>query len=376
MKNKVIVFFITFFVIMSSMVGVSLFINYLRDPLQLFSQKFNSQKLIDNARHQVSSIIKLYPFNSIILGTSMLENTSSKESSNILGGNFMNLSLSGSDFNTRSLILNYTLKNKRINKIIYSLDSNGLVNHSMKDTSNFDFLYDDNQINDIKIYLNKKYNQCLFDNSCYSKNIDMDRPYSWYKVKGHSKRFGGLDNWFKAKNNSQIKSAFKSILESIQQIKLGKKNIDIHLESNILKNKKYIDKTILKYVSTYPETEFILIIPPYSRIKYAIDAQYNVSDFEKYKVSIKYLVNKSHKYPNLKIYGWGNHSFVDNIKNYKDLHHYEYKINSWMLSAIKREEGLLTIDNVDTYLERFTEKALDYNLLELGNKIDNYLNTK
>ena len=93
-------------------------------------------------------------------------------------------------------------------------------------------------------------------------------------------------------------------------------------------------------------------------------------------MSIKYLVNKSHKYPNLKIYGWGNHSFVDNIKNYKDLHHYEYKINSWMLSAIKREEGLLTIDNVDTYLERFTEKALDYNLLELGNKIDNYLNTK
>jgi hypothetical protein len=373
MKNKIIIkiFFITIFTITFTVSTVL----FLSDPLQLFNS--HSQKgLVTNARHQVAGIINKYSFDSIILGTSLLENTSAKESSKVLGGKFMNISLSGSDFNTRSFILEYTLKNKKIKKVIYSLDSSGLVESEMSDTSNFDFLYDDNKLNDLKVYISQKYLICSLYKPFCIEDVDIDRPFAWYKIKRHSQRFGGLDNWFKANNNNQIKDVFKSISQSIKQIKLNKKNIDINLEDNILKSKKYIDDTIIKYVSEYPNTEFILIIPPYSRIKYAIDAQYNISLFKRYKLSIQYLVSKSNKYSNLKIYAWGNHSFVDNIANYKDLHHYEYKINSWMLSAIKKEEGLLTVDNIDNYLTVFTKKALDYDLFELGDKINAYLNKK
>ena len=47
-----------------------------------------------------------------------------------------------------------------------------------------------------------------------------------------------------------------------------------------------------------------------------------------------------------------------------------------MLGAIKREEGLLTVENIDSYLTIFTQKALEYDLFIIGNKIDKYLNTK
>jgi hypothetical protein len=49
-------------------------------------------------RQQAAGIINNYEFDSIILGTSMLENTSAKEAGEKLGGKFMNISLSGSNF--------------------------------------------------------------------------------------------------------------------------------------------------------------------------------------------------------------------------------------------------------------------------------------
>ena len=51
-----------------------------------------------NMRQQAAGIINNYEFDSIILGTSMLENTSAKEADEKLGSKFMNISLSGSNF--------------------------------------------------------------------------------------------------------------------------------------------------------------------------------------------------------------------------------------------------------------------------------------
>jgi len=372
MKNRIIT--ITFFVGTAITLISLLVLVFVADPLQLFNKHSDNKLLVGNMRQQAAGVINQYKFDSIVLGTSMLENTSSKEASNILGGNFTNISLSGSDFHTRSIVLKYALKNKEIKRVLYSLDGNVLTGSSISNTSNFDYLYDDNKLNDLKAYINPKYLLCSVYSSFCLLDVEVERPNAWYKNIEDSKRFGGLDNWFKAKNNSQIKAAFESILTSIESIKQGKVSIDKNLKQNIEKSHNYIDSTILEFVSKYPQTEFLLVIPPYSRISYAIDAQYNVSKFKHFKDSVKYLVAKSAKYKNLKIYGWGNHSFVDNISNYKDLGHYEYKINTFMLNAIKKEEGRLTTENIDNYLDVFTKKALGYDLIQIGNKIDKYLN--
>lgn len=373
MNNKkiTIVFFVS--IIITSIIFIVKL--YFTDPLQLFHKQSNQKSLVMNPRHQVAGIINNYNFNSIIIGTSMLENTSAEESSKILGGKFFNLSLSGSDFYTRSIVLDYVLKKKKLKKILFSLDDIGLVNARVSNTSNFDFLYDNNKFNDIKVYISSKYLICSLYNPHCLEDVDIDRPFAWYKIKDYSKRLGGLDNWFKGNSNKQI-IAFKEILEIIKKIKLGKTNIEEEYKKNLINSQKYIENTLIKHISKYPHIEFIFVLPPYSRIKYAIDSQYNVSKFYRYKANIEYLINQSKVYSNLKIYGWGNHSFVDDIANYKDPIHYDYKINTWMLSAIKREEGLLTVENVGSYLKIFTKKSLEYDLFVIGNKIDTYLNSK
>lgn len=356
-------------------------INLIIDPLKLFHKPyFLKENLNSNMRLQAAGIIKNYDFNSIILGTSMLENTSSKEASNVLGGKFMNISLSGSDFYERSFPLHLALETKQVKKVIYSLDYSGLKNSRMGrrdfSISNFDYLYDSNTLNDLKSYVNLELPKCALKfnfSPCFGRKTNFDSPNEWYSDKIHSSRFGGLDNWFKAKNNNQIRDAFKEISNSIKKIKNAEVLDDKERDNKVLLSKNYLDKYLVKYAIEYPQTEFILVIPPYSRIQNAINAQYKKSDFYRVKESIKYLVHKSNEFKNIKVYGWGDKDFPDDIANYKDLRHYGIEINSKMLSWIKNNDGLLTSNNIEVYLKEFTKKSLNYNVISIGEKIEVYL---
>ena len=84
-------------------------------------------------------------------------------------------------------------------------------------------------------------------------------------------------------------------------------------------------------------------------------------------------MDKSQQYQNLKIYGWGNEPFVDDMSNYKDRFHYSHLINSWMLEAIGNEKGLLNGANIDKYIDDFTHKSMDFNLSKVGDLIRGYL---
>ncbi len=381
MKNRKIVktFIVSSFILTALFFSIVLFY----DPLRLFHKPWVYKEYLQpNMREQAAGIINNWKFDSIIIGTSIIENTSSKEASEKLGGCFVNLSLAGSSFYERAIVLDYAFRKKRIKKVIFSLDSGGLFGvekggEGVYALSNWDYLYDDNSWNDFKAYMNNKYSECLLlprsKRRCMGWKVDFDRPNAWYQYKVHSVKFGGLDYWFKDRDDIQTKNAFSKILKTIKAIKLGETRIDPSLEANIVKSRAYLDETLLRFVSKYPDTEFILILPPYSRINNAIIAQYHTSAFERWEASVRYLVSKTSEFKNLKIYGWGNDAFVDDIANYKDLFHYSHTIDSWMLSAIQRDKGRLTVANIDKYLALFTKKSLDYNLFRVGDKIDKYL---
>jgi len=331
-------------------------------------------------RQQALSLIKYWKFDSVIIGTSMLENTSSKEASQYLGGKFINISLSGSDFSERKVVLDYVLKKKKIKKVLYSLDNIGIVDATALQSpfklENWGYLYDENPWNDVKIYLNKKYLKCLFTpkskRRCMGKKVDFDRPSAWYHLENHANRYGGIDNWFKH-SNEQIDNEYRKVLKIIQNIKKNKKIETQTIYTRQKEVKKYLDINLLSLIKNYPDTEFILVLPPYLRAQYAMDAQYNKDRFKIYVESIRYLVGQSQVYKNMYIYGWGDYDFLDDIRNYKDFEHYKYTINSWMLHKIDKKEGLLRKQNIDDYLAVFSQKALDYNFDYIYNKLDTYL---
>lgn len=355
---------------------------YYYDPMQIFHKSYIQKDLHlhGNMRQQAAGIINNFEFDSIILGTSMLENTSSFEASKLLGGNFVNISLSGSNFFERKPVLSYALKNKNVKTVIYSLDSVYIgLNKNNKNfpIESFDYLYDENPFNDFEVYWNEKFFNCILklskDVSCIGSKKTLEYPNVWFINKAHSDRFGGLDNWFKAKNNAQIKGAFSSIVSTSQKIKKGEKISLNGIEEKITKSKEYIDEYLLENVKKYNNTKFLFVFPPYSRMLYAQWKQYNQPNYEIHKAIIKYLVQQSVLYKNLEIYGYEDKAFLDDITNYKDLSHYHQNINSQMLQSFKNKTELLTIDNVDNYIKIAEEKALNYNVFEIADKISEYL---
>jgi hypothetical protein len=358
---------------------------YIYDPMQIFHKAWGRNSTFHaNMRQQAAGIINNYNFDSIIFGTSMLENTSADEASEVFGGKFVNISMSASDFYERKLVLEYLMKKKSIKKVIYSLDADKYIRQKKGSKQypidSYNYLYDQNPFNDLNVYFNDKFIRCFIQFSkskeCIGDKKGTDRPGAWFQVKNHSVRYGGLDKWFAAKNNYQIKMVFRNISSTAQKVELGKIVSLKNIENKIEKAKKYVHETILNIVMEYPDTEFLMVFPPYSRMHYAKWAQYDLPSFEIHKAIVRYLAEESDKYENLNIYAFGDHEFVNEIKNYKDSKHYHYSINSWMLSAMHRDEGRLNGSNIDKYIEVITEENLNYDFVGLGKKISNYLQTK
>ena len=128
---------------------------YAYDPLEVYHRPWGRpETLHSNMRLQAAGVIKHRPFDSVVLGTSMMENTSAKEASALLGGDFVNLSLTAADFFERALVLDDLFRNRKIRQVVYSLDplyiqSRKAYPHYPLPT--FDFLYDLHPLNDYSV---------------------------------------------------------------------------------------------------------------------------------------------------------------------------------------------------------------------------------
>ena len=62
-------------------------------------------------------------------------------------------------------------------------------------------------------------------------------------------------------------------------------------------------------------------------------------------------------------------SFLNDISNYKDLTHYHQNMNSQMLQSFKNKTELLTIENIEKYIDMSEKKALNYDIGKIADKI-------
>ncbi|WP_086241047.1 hypothetical protein [Campylobacter devanensis] len=354
---------------------------YIYDPFQIFHKPyFREATFFADMRKQALGIIKHYKFDSYIIGTSMLENTDSKEATSKLNsdGRWINISLSGSTFNQRAMVLDYIFQNQNPKHIIYSLDGYymvNMVNRLSNSTLDWDFLYDNNPYNDIKLYRNSKFMICALkfsdDKGCVGTIDDIYQITNWYKE--YKELFGGFDNWIKNKDNGTIK-------QTLIDIKNGNiKNIDnqdIIGNIDILAQQDYLHKYLIRFFRDYPNTKFSIIIPTYSRLFYRmqnIETIYNDNSkfFYTWEKSLRYFITQSSSYKNVKVYGFDELDYADDIANYRDLPHYNKDLNSIQLDAIKNQTNILTPQNIDKYLATLEQKIKSYDIKPFIKALEN-----
>ncbi|WP_086303997.1 hypothetical protein [Campylobacter devanensis] len=351
---------------------------YIYDPFQIFHKPyFREATFFADMRKQALGIIKHYKFDSYIIGTSMLENTDSKEATSKLNsdGKWINISLSGSGFNERAVVLDYIFQNQNPKHIIYSLDGYymvNMVNRLSNSTLDWDFLYNNSLYDDIKIYMNWKFISCAvrFSNQekCVGNIDDIYQITNWYKE--YKELFGGFDNWIKNKDNGTIK-------QTLIDIKNGNiKNIEKEDIRDISPQQDYLHKYLIRFFRDYPDTKFSIIIPTYSRLFYRmqnIETIYNDNSkfFYTWEKSLRYFITQSSSYKNVKVYGFDELDYADDIANYNDLSHYNTDLNSIQLDAIKNQTNILTPQNIDQYLKTMEQKIKSYDIEPLIKALEN-----
>lgn len=329
---------------------------WLYDPLQLFHKPiFRETTFFGDMRLAARGIIRYYDFDSVILGTSMLENTSAKEAGEKLGGKWVNLSLSGSAYNERAVILEYLFKHKKPQKIIYSLES--FTIDSIKDSSRFDYLYDENPLDDFKIYLNDKFMSCALEwkksANCIGRR-DLEELLKWSNHEDLKILFGGFEKWLKYGKKETI-----AMLKNIKDTPFVVKKDNFDLE----KQRSYIQTYVLDFVAENPQTQFYFIVPTYSRLSYRIGSgDFDNKAFYNRALNLKWFVKELEKYPNAKIYGFDTLDYADDIANYKDFTHYNVDMNSLHLDSIKQGKHILDSNNIDSYLKTMEDKIKNYDL--------------
>lgn len=226
-----------------------------------------------NARVQNAAFINHLDFDSIILGNSYMENTSAKEASDIFGGKFFNLSMSGSNNYERSIVLKRTLETHNIKRVILLLTpSSSTEGHGSYPIETWKILYDDNRFNDFKYYLNSHDMVCMWTfskkSSCLGRMKNLDRPYAWFEAPDHASRFGGLQNWVRFYKHPQLENLVtQEIPEAANKAlyvgtPLSDKEMDEISQS--------LDQTVFDFARQYPDTEFLLYFNPDSLLGKAL----------------------------------------------------------------------------------------------------------
>ncbi len=332
---------------------------YINDPLEIWHKSFFRKKpAYAHARLSARAFIRDYDFNSVIIGNSHSENTSAKKAGEILGGRFFNLSISGSTMAEKSLITKYLLKHKHIDKIVYIVDSHYFnldKNAPGYALETYSFLYDDNNFNDYRIYLNDKYIQCALSFRKISSCVEVcnpDRPYSWDDKAFHISRFGGFEKWLDNKEHNQVKDVLQTILST--PLEVNHNTVDDKYEEKL---HDYFDEYFFKVVKENPNVKFYIVVPPVSNLQFAVWIRNNPA-FEKYKLMLKYLVNEGAKYQNMEVYAFDNLDSIGKIEDFKDLTHFRTWINYFILNSIAQNNHQITPDNIDKYFKDVYNKAL------------------
>ncbi len=364
----------TAFIVISIIFIFLLSILYIIDPLQVFHKSFfYHNRLSPHMREQAAGIINNYTFDSIIIGTSMLENTSSGEASQKLGGVFVNISISGGDFYERAIILKYALK-KGIRQVIYSLDTYYLdcrKGQPQYPPELWDFLYDDIILNDFRIYFTKKYLLTAGNPRTLTRPAALDRPNAWFCQ--YKNRFGGLENWIKDWQKEDMKNFLTKELPKSAILPSKKKTKKITNSYKKVEIEKYINKFIIDIISQYKSTIFHFIFPPYYKYRYATMLQNDPESFLLHQYAINYIVNRTHKMRNVYIYGFEDQPFTYEISNYKDTVHYNEDINSFFLDSIANKKYILTTHNVEQYLKTCYLQAYNFNIVKLNDEAQRML---
>lgn len=276
--------------------------------------------VLDDKEYQVSGTIRNFDYDTVIMGSSIIENLPTTCVDSLLGGKSIKVIKSSGRNSDLCFYLDECYKHQDIKTVIYSLSFEEMLSEKdclLPDESYF-YLVDNNPINDVEYLLNKdvllkripKYiaSSVLYDS-------DTENPYSWASEKEFS-----------------LEAAMSVYTPYNEFCEQSEKN---HRENELVPNLEILGDLIVNH----PETTFYLYMTPYSAFWW--NEIYRQGEMEATLFEADCIASYFSQYKNVKFYSFlYNNDMTFALDTYMDTVHFEMGRNIEIVERMVEGIGL------------------------------------
>ncbi|MBP3655819.1 MAG: hypothetical protein J6K32_03900 [Clostridia bacterium] len=296
------------------------------DPFEIYHEALFYIPPIDNGTQNYSNagIAKSYDYDSVVIGSSMTENFSTKLLDAQLGGSFVKLPINGgSPFNHKQM-MDLAFSTHDVQRILYGVDVEALTYFYKTPKCEMpEYLYDDNLLNDTQYWFNmsvlgKFLPRCLATLGQSDPDL-RDTMYNWGDLYDYGRE------------------------AALRGIRINGKTIPQKEQAPVLsqQSRLNVEHNYLPYIESHPETEFLFFFPPYSAAMWY--RFYTLGDLDYHLAQKEALTEILLQYDNVKVFDFqARTDWILDLNNYIDASHYGPWINDAMTMHIARDEYRVT----------------------------------
>lgn len=301
---------------------------------------------ISNQRYQNYGIVRNFPYDGIITGTSMTENFKASEFDALFGTHSVKTPINGSSFKeVNDLLLTAVDANPDIRIIVRGLDGWNLFDdkdHMRTDAAYPTYLYDDHLFNDVSYFLNK-------DILC-SYTLEVLK----HTLKGQTTtNFDEYSRWDTSlTGEEQVKSTYQRSDSKAENAPIGPEEIQTLRDT--------LEQNVIAIARENPQIQFYYFFTPYSILYMDYSDRYGVlqREMEGYLLATEMLL----EYENIHLFSFfDDYALITDLDNYTDKAHYAEHVNSLILQRMHRGEYQLTKENYRSRWQEISEFYLSYN---------------
>lgn len=315
---------------------------YITDPLLQYGTESSLFSYYEyNEIYSNPGIAKNYIYDTVLVGTSMIQNTNVDECDALLNCNMVRLPYSGgTTYNMKSILDICFSSPNTIKHVYWELDQFQILGSSTEPRYPLpEYLYNDTRRDDLSYLLNLD----IFYHNTVNNLLGTLRGHQESAERRGDTLFGTFSK--EAMLQQYSRPAQSSQSTSFADIK---ERVDQNLNRNIL-----------PLIEANRDTEFTFFLVPFSILYW--DAEMRNGSFDAVMDATKYVLETLLTYDNVEVFFFqDNWEIATDLDNYKDYSHYGSWINSYMTEAMAKSECNLSKESLNPVIEAMREYVHNY----------------
>lgn len=310
------------------------------DPFYHYHGKLPFLKaVLDDRDYQVKGTLDHFDYDSVVLGTSLAENTNTDDIRNLFGVSAVKAIRAGGSNADLMVYLDEAFDHTDVKEVFYYLDYASMTADARASFNDSEekFIVNDNPLDDVKYLINKDVLLNKIPKQiAYSTIADYNEaePYAWYAEKTFAA--------------SEILSRYYP-LESVAS------SVPVGSNESFYENISMLEERI----KAHGETTFEIILPPVSILWW--DNEYRNGMLDERMYETEYVAEVLGKYDNVHIYNYQfDTDIIADLDNYMDTVHFSNNINRRMYEEIAAGCKETDSDSVKEQTAAFKRTVIEF----------------